>query len=151
MKIQGSIEINAPRNKVIEYFSNPEYLKEYQDGFVSKELISGNFGQNGAVSKMLYQTGKRKMTLVETIINNDFPESFDAHYHHKFMDNTMKCYFQELDSSTTKYSYEVEYTRINWFLPKLMALLFPSIYRKQIEKWVRQFKHFVENQMQIQN
>ncbi|WP_155210777.1 hypothetical protein [Fulvivirga aurantia] len=48
MKINGSIEIMKPRDKVVHFFREPKYLSEYQDGFVRKELISGEKGQKGA-------------------------------------------------------------------------------------------------------
>lgn len=146
MKFKGSIEINKPITLVKQLFADPSNLKEYQDGFVRKELVSGEEGENGAVSKMYYQYGKREMELTETITNNKLPDSFEAFYHHKHMDNTMKCYFKALDTERTQYDYEFEYVRINWFMPKLMAILFPSMYRKQGEKWMRQFKEFVEKQ-----
>ena len=144
MKFSGSKDINKSRKKVVEYFKNPDYLKEYQDGFVRKELISGIAGENGAISKMYYKYGKREMELTETITNNNLPDVFEASYHHKHMDNTMKCTFTEINETKTRYDYEYEYTRINWFMPKLIAILFPGMYRKQGEKWMNQFKEFVE-------
>lgn len=146
MKIKGSLDINRPQSKVAELFADPDYLKEYQDGFQKKELVSGQMGQEGAVSKMYYKYGKRDMELTETITANRLPDSFEATYHHKHMDNTMKCTFVPLDDNRTRYEYEFEYTRINWVMPKLMAVLFPGMYRKQGEKWMRQFKEFVEKQ-----
>ncbi|MEL7002562.1 MAG: SRPBCC family protein [Bacteroidota bacterium] len=146
MKHQGAIEINKPREEVVEFFANPDYLKEYQDGFVKKELISGEKGETNAVSKMYYKHGKHEMELVETISKNDLPNSFEAHYHHKHMDNTMKCSFMALDDNRTKYEFEYEYTRIDWVMPRLMAILFPGMYKKPAEKWLRQFKEFVERQ-----
>ncbi|MDN5201688.1 SRPBCC family protein [Fulvivirgaceae bacterium BMA10] len=146
MKFKGSVEIAKSRDEVVKYFIDPKYLGEYQDGFVKKELLSGESGQNGAVSKMFYKYGNRDMELTETITANRLPDSFESSYHHKHMDNTMKCKFIELDDQKTRYEYEFEYTRINWFMPKLMAILFPGMYRKQGEKWMRQFKDFVEKQ-----
>jgi len=146
MKYKGSIDINKSREKVTELFINADNLNEYQDGFIKKELIEGNEDENGAISKMYYKYGKRDMILTETVIENNLPFSFEASYHHKHMDNTMKCTFTEINENQTQYKYEFEYTRINWVLPKLMAILFPSMYRKQGEKWMQQFKIFVEKQ-----
>ena len=146
MKFTGFVDIERPRDVVVSYFINPKYLGEYQDGFIKKELISGDTGEAGAVSMLYYGDDKRKMELRETIITNDLPNVFIAEYHHKYMDNSMKCEFQPLDDDRTRYKYEFEYTRINWIMPKLMAILFPSVYRKQGEKWMRQFKEFVEKQ-----
>ena len=144
MKYKGYIDINKPQNKVADLFSNPKNNKEYQDGFLKKELISGQSGKDGAVSKMYYKFGKRDMELTETIIANRLPDSYEAFYHHPHMDNTMKCRFLPLNDNRTRYEYEFEYTRVSWILPKIMVTLFPAMFRKQGEKWVTQFKEFVE-------
>ncbi len=146
MNFKVSIDINQPRDLVTQFWIDPNYLKEYQDGFIKKEPVSGVSGQTGAVSNMYYKMGKGRMELKETIVLNQLPDSFEGFYHHKHMDNTMKCTFTVLDESRTRYEMEIEYTRINWFMPKLMAILFPSMYRKQVEKWMKQFKTFVEKQ-----
>ena len=147
MKFKGFVDIDKPRDEVARYFADPAYLGEYQDGFVSKELQQGEEGQEGAVSRMLYKYGKRELELIETIKSNNLPESFEAFYHHKHMDNYMRCKFVPISDFTTRYEYEFEYTRINWLMPKLMAILFPGMYRRQGERWMRQFKFFVERQI----
>jgi len=146
MKFKGSIDINRPHNEVAILFADPANLKEYQDGFIKKKLIRGKEGEDGAVSKMYYKYGKRDRELTETITANRLPDSFESSYHHKHMDNTMKCKFVALSDNQTRYEYEFEYTRISWFMPKLIAILFPSVYYKQGEKWMKQFKEFAENQ-----
>lgn len=146
MKFNGSLEIAKPRDEVVKYFVDPNYLGEYQDGFIKKELLTGEQGKDGATSKMFYKYGSRDMELIETITANRLPDSFEASYYHIHMDNTMACKFIELDDQRTRYEYEFEYTRINWFMPKLIAILFPGMYRKQGEKWMKQFKEFVEKQ-----
>lgn len=73
MKFSGSLDIEKPREEVVKYFADPAYLGNYQDGFVSKELKSGEQGQNGAVSKMMYKYGNRDMELTETITRIGFP------------------------------------------------------------------------------
>ncbi|MBT8319112.1 MAG: SRPBCC family protein [Gramella sp.] len=146
MKIKGYIDINKSRDAVVKYFADPRYLAEFQDGFIEKVLISGEEGKQGAISEMYYKQGKKKMVLTETIIDNQLPEYFESNYSHKHMDNTMKCEFTELGQNITRYNYEFEYTRINWIMPKLISILFPGMYRKPAEKWMLQFKEFVEKQ-----
>lgn len=146
MKYKGSIEINKPKAQVAALFASPDSLKEYQDGFVRKELLRGQEGKDGAVSKMYYEFGKQKMIMEETIVKNLLPDSFEAFYHHKHMDNTFKCTFTTIDANTTQYVYEYEYTRISWIMPRMMAILFPGEYRKQGDKWMQQFKEYVERQ-----
>ncbi|GAB5399676.1 MAG: hypothetical protein Aureis2KO_12610 [Aureisphaera sp.] len=146
MKFNCSVEINQPQQKVAELFANPAYLGEYQDSFISKELLQGEEGQNGAISKMLYKQGKGQMELTETILENDLPHSFVGHYHHKHMDNTMRCEFTPLSESSTRYVSEIEYTAFRGFMPKLIAKLFPGMFKKQVQKWLDNFKVFAENQ-----
>ncbi|MCG8697069.1 MAG: hypothetical protein MI922_03375 [Bacteroidales bacterium] len=146
MKFKGSVDIQKPQSEVAALFANPKYLKEYQDGFQRKELVNGLQGEEGAISKLYYKYGKRDMELTETITTNNLPNSFEAFYHHVHMDNTMKCKFIPLGDKLTRYEYEFKYTRFSWVMPKLMSVFFPSMFRKQGEKWMRQFKEFVEKQ-----
>ena len=144
MKFNGSIEINKPLDKVVELFLDQNNLKEWQEGFVSKKLVSGTDGQKDAVSKIQFKQGKREMELTETITNNNLPHSIEAFYHHEHMDNSLKTSFTAISESVTKYEIDGEYIAFRGFIPKLMAKLFPSIFRKQAEKWVHNFKRFVE-------
>lgn len=146
MKFKCIVAINRSKDVVAKYFENPDYLIEYQDGFLGKELVSGTHGENGAVSKMLYKMGKGQMELTETIIENNLPHSFYAQYQHKHMDNTMLCKFIELDANNTQYISEIHYTKFRGFMPKLMAFLFPSMFKRQVDKWLLNFKNFVEKQ-----
>lgn len=146
MKFKIHIDIDKPQQVVVDYFANPEYLGEYQEGFIKKEHISGEEGQDGAVSKMYYTFSKGEMEITETIIKNNLPESFEGFYHHKHMDNTLRTSFIKLDDNRTRYEAEGEYTRISWVMPRLMAILFPGMFRKQVYKWMENFKNFVEKQ-----
>ena len=148
MKFETSIEIEAPREIVCAYFSNPKYLGEYQDGFVSKTLLEGAEGEKDAKSLMHYKQGKRSLELTETILENQLPDLFSGFYHHVHMDNTMTCRFSEISENRTLYRSEFEYVRISWVMPKLMFMLFPKMFKKQGEKWMIQFKEFVEKEYQ---
>lgn len=148
MKHTGHIDINQEREVVVWLFADPENLKHYQDGFIKKETVSGEAGQTGAEAMMFYRHGKHSMELKETIINNGLPDSFEAHYHHKSMDNTMVCRFEDLGGGKTRYHYAYEYTRIDWVMPKLISILLPSMYKKPAEKWLAQFKSFAEKHQQ---
>ena len=145
MKFTRTIDINRPKDEVANLFADPKYLGNYQDNFISKELISGNEGENGAMSRMLYKMGKSEMELIETIIENNLPDSFFAEYHHKHMDNTMLCRFESLNENTTRYNSEINYTAFRGFIPKTMALFFPNVFKKQVSKWLVNFKNFAES------
>lgn len=146
MKFTCSVVINKPKNIVADYFINPDYIGEYQEGFVKKELISGSTSKEQAVSKLYYKNGKRKMELTETILQNDLPNAFKAFYFHTHTENTMQSNFIAIDENTTEYTATIEYTAFKGLVVKTMAFLFPNFFKKQVEKWLSNFKIFVEKQ-----
>ena len=146
MKFNGSIDIKLPREKVVELFTDPNNLKEWQDGFVGLEVLSGEEGADGSKTKLFYQTGKRKMELIETITANRLPDAFEAEYHHVHMDNTLKVTFTALSENETRYDIEGEYTAVRGFVPKILMKLFPGMFKKQPQKWMDNFKAFAERQ-----
>lgn len=145
MKFICTVHINKPQQVVADFFADPTYLKEYQEGFQKKELLSGNAGEVGAVSKLYYQNGKRKMELEETIIKNDLPNEFLAEYFHTHTENTMRSTFTPISTTETRYDAEIHYTKFKGAIVKIMAFLFPSFFKKQVQKWLHNFKVFVEN------
>jgi uncharacterized membrane protein len=145
MKFNCSVTINAPLDKVLDLFVDTENLKEWQDGFLGMEHLSGPPGEPGAKSRITYQAGKRKIDLIETIHVNNLPEEFTALYEAQTMVNTMTSRFVELEDGITRYDAFVEYSRFNGFMPKLMAMLMPGVFRKQTLKWLLQFRDFVES------
>ena len=144
MKFTCFVDINLPIHEVIERFDNEENLKEWQDGFIGIEHIEGVKGEVGAKSNMTYKIGKKDMVLTETILVKNFPHEFTGLYEAKEMVNTMKNTFQPLSENQTRYSSEIEYTQFNGIMVKLMATLMPFIFKKQVQKWMNQFKAFAE-------
>ncbi|MFK8046541.1 MAG: SRPBCC family protein [Crocinitomicaceae bacterium] len=139
MKYSCSIEINSPIEKVIKQWQDENHFKEWQDGFQSIELINGEKNAENSKSKIVLQQGKRRIELIETIIANDLPAAKKASYEHIHMTNTQTSRFEKLEDNKTRYISEVEYTQFNGLMPKLMAKLFPGMFKKQSEKWMKQF------------
>ncbi len=144
MKFTCSVEIDQPIKRVIQLFDNPANMKEWQDGFVSMELLSGVRGKVGAKSRLLYKSGKHVVELIETIQVKNLPQEKTALYEHKHMVNIMSNYFTALGTDKTKWEVVIEYTKFIGFFPKLMALLMPGVFKKQTQKWLDQFKKFAE-------
>ena len=144
MKFECSTEINAPIEKVVALFNDPGNFKEWQDGFISYEPISGSPRQVGAKSKITFINRKHKMELIETIQVMNLPAEMTALYEHEHMMNTLINSFSELPGQKTRYTTNIGYIKFNGFMPRLMAWLMPGMFRKQSQKWVDQFKAFVE-------
>ncbi|OUR91040.1 hypothetical protein A9Q87_11220 [Flavobacteriales bacterium 34_180_T64] len=142
MKFTCSVNIKAPLNLVTQIFEDPEQQKHFQDGFISKIHISGNKGNKGAVSQLNY----KKLELIETIIENNLPNEFRALYEHKHTTNTMYVKFIPIDDYNTQYFTEIEYTKFNGFIINILVTIAPSLFKKQVQKWLNQFKLYVESQ-----
>ncbi|MFD2824771.1 SRPBCC family protein [Lacinutrix iliipiscaria] len=142
MKFTCSTDINAPRDKVVSIFLNPEKQHHFQDGFISKELLSGTLNTVGAQSKMTY----KKLELLETIQINKLPNEFQGLYEHKHTTNTMNVKFIPLSDEKTRYVSEIHYIKFNGFIINLMVKLFPKLFKNQVNKWMFQFKRYVESE-----
>ena len=144
MTFSCSVDINAPIGTVVSLFDNIGNMKKWQDGFKSHEHISGIPGTAGAKSKLVYDTGKHVIELTETIQNKQLPKEMTALYEHTHMVNTLTTSFTELPGGKTRYTTTIDYTKFIGFMPKLMSILMPGVFKKQAQKWADQFKVFVE-------
>ena len=144
LKYTTSIIIHAPIDFVVAYFENPQYLGFYQDGFVGKDLLSGEQGQELAVSNMHYKIGDRKMVIKETILDNQLPAYFEALYEHKDMDNNFIAEFEAINEEETRYTVTIEYFRARWGGPRLLLKFFPKKMKQMSDKWMYNFRDFVE-------
>jgi len=142
MKYTNEIIIDAPRAKVVELFEDPANIKEWQPGFISMEVISGKPGQEGSKTKMRYKMGKRDVEMIETITVNKLPEEFSGTYEAKGVYNLVNNYFEELPDGKTKY-WSISEFQFKGFM-KLIGFLFPGAFKKESQKYLVQFKEFVE-------
>jgi len=141
MKFLCKVDIDLPRSEVIPIFDNPENMKFWQDDFISFEHLTGEPGTSGATSRVKY----KRVELIETIIERRLPEAFHGSYEGSWGKNVMYNYFEETGTQSTRWTAEVEYTEMNNFMMKFMGKFFPSMFRKQTQKWMDQFKTFAEN------
>lgn len=143
-KFTCEIHIERPRELVVEVFSNEEHFPNFQEGFQKIERLEGAPGEQGSTAMVYYQMRGSDVVLKETILQNNLPFNFAASYHHKHMDNHMVSRFDELGDGTTLYTAEVEYTAIRGFMPTLISWIYPGFFKKQVEKWMQDFKAYLE-------
>ena len=146
MKYICSIQINAPLETVVALWEDEAHFKEWQDGFKSITHLEGTPNTKGAKSKIVLND-KQRIELIETILSNNLPHEKVALYEHVHMTNTQTTRFKTLDDQTTLYISEVEYLKFNGWMIKLIAKFFPGKFKGQSQKWMDQFKSFVENRV----
>ena len=142
MRYQLESSINLPRDRVIELFDSFENLKEWQEGLVSHEHLSGEPGQPGAKTKLLYDMGKRRLEMIETIITRNLPDEFSGTYDAKGVHNIVRNYFYD-QGETTRWVLDSDFRFHGWM--RLMSLFMPSsMFKKQTRKTMDAFKQFAE-------
>lgn len=137
--------INAPIEKVVALFDNPDNLKEWQPGLQSFKLIEGKQSEVGAKSELKFKMGSREIEMIETITVRDLPREFSGTYEESSVFNVVKNYFEKVDAYTTKYVNYNEFQFNNLFM-KLMGFLMPGMFKKTSQEYMENFKKFVESQ-----
>ena len=142
MHYSVSVEINLPRDRVIELFDNPDNISKWQPSLLSFKHLSGELGQPGATSELIYKMGKRDIVMIETIIERNLPQSFAATYTTKGVWNQVANHFAEQDGKTTWTINTV--FKCTGFL-RVMAFFMPGMFKKQTTADMLRFKYFTEN------
>ena len=139
-----TIAINLPRDKVLEMFGNRDNLYAWQPGLESFEHVSGDPGQPGARSKLVYLNGQRRIELIETITVRDLPTEYSACYESEIGRNEIQNRFIELGPEKTRWESTVHYD-FSGVMMKMMGLLAPGTFRKQNLMFMNYFKAFCED------
>ena len=141
MKLQYTqqIEIDRPLDKVIKVFVNRDLLPQWQPGLISSEQIA--HGRQPGY-KLLYQFGKRKMVMTETILRNELPPHYDASYKMKSLYNEVHHTFESIDTFRTRWT-----CHTTFHFKGLMNLIVPFMkHNFQQQSWImmKNFKGFCE-------
>lgn len=143
MKFTTEITINKNIDKVIELFDNADNMQHWMEGLKSFEQLSGEPGQVGAKAKLKFQMGKREIEMVETVTVRNLPDEFSGTYDAQGVHNIVKNKFVNLGEDQTKYITENEFQFKGGM--KIIGFLFPSAFKKQSLKYLKDFKNFVES------
>lgn len=144
MKYAVHIDIDRPIKEVVEKFDNPNNLKKWMEGFQSIEPISGPPGQVGSKSKIVFQMGKRRMEMQETILTRNLPHELAFVYNVNGMNNIVRNKFESLGENKTRVINDQEF-QFKGFM-KVMGWLIPGVFKKQSMKYLVAFKKFVESE-----
>ena len=147
MKYSHEIIIDLPREKVIEIFKNPESGFKWMEGLQSVDLLSGNQGEEGARSKMVFKSKKRTVEMEEKITKVDLPDMMNFVFTAKGVTNWNDNRFDPIDGDKTKW------VQSNVFkfkgMMNIIAFLMPGAFKKQSLKYMNDFKVYAENGVDV--
>ena len=92
--------------------------------------------------KLVFEMGKRKIEMIETITVKDLPREFSGTYDAKGVHNIVKNFFEPISDFKTLYITEQEF-QFSGFM-KVIGFLFPGAFKKQSMKYLEDFKEFVD-------
>lgn len=144
------IEIDLPRDRVVELFDNPDNLFKWQTGLQSFELLAGEAGQPGARSKLVFKNGKQTVELIETVTERNLPDEFNGTYEWNSGKNTLRNRFIEIGPERTRWESTCDY-EFSSLLLKLMGFLAPGMFRKQNQSFLENFKAFCEQGQDVRD
>ena len=143
MRYTLEMDLDIPRDKVIEYFDNPDNLPKWQPTLISFDHMSGEPGQAGAKTQLKYKMGKREVEMIETIVTRNLPDEFTGTYEAKGVWNEVINYFHEIDDGQrTRWVFETEFKCSGMI--RIMAFFMPGMFRKESLKNMERFKEFAE-------
>ncbi len=135
--------IRLPRRRMVELFDDPDNLPKWQPSLQSFELISGEQGQPGAKSRLVFDTGKRGMEMIETITVRNLPDEFSGIFETKGVKNISRHFFFEDGPEQTRWVNENEFYFSG--MMKIVALFMRGAFPKQTDAFMEQFKTFAED------
>lgn len=154
MKYTLSIEIARPRQDVVDLLSDPAQMPKWLRGLLLHEPVNGVHGQLGTTSRVVFQMGKQRMEATETITRVDpadlcaIPTSVVVHYDREIVGGGMWQAQRDriIDAGPNKTLWESETEfRFDGLAMRLIALLMPSMLRKQSKQHMEDFKAFAEH------
>lgn len=143
MKYSCFETIDLPRETVIQLFDNTDNLAKWQEGLESFVHKSGDFGQPGSKYDIVIVQGKRRIEMVETIVERALPDRFAATYEAKGVWNLVENAFVDRGEST-EWRLDTEF-KCTGFI-RLMTWVAPGLFRKQTAKMMANFKRFAEGE-----
>lgn len=150
MKYTTSIEINRPIDEVVAAFDNPDNLPKWMPGLKSFTHLSGEPGQPGAKSSLVFMRGNREMEMIETITVRNLPKQFSGVYEAPGVFNQVDGSFEAIDENRTLYTQDQTFiaSGIKGLPIKIMGIVAKGAFKKESMKYLENFKALCEGTLQ---
>jgi len=140
MKFKLELTIKKPLTDVWNIFDGTDNLNKWQPALKNIELISGESGQTGAVSKLTYEENEREYSLTRKILRREEHHRLDSAFAH----NTDRNTFSELSPDETLWVFETEY-KFKTAIMKIVGTLKKKNFVIRAQRDMERFKEFVED------
>lgn len=144
MKMKHQQIIDASPDFVWAMFDNPDNLSRWQPTLKSFTHKSGEPGQPGAVSELVYDENGKKVVMTETVTERRKPHFMAGTYDNARANSLIVNHFEAIDDETTRF---VCYSNMHFKgIMKIMSLFVANSIRKRVEADLNRFKLLVESE-----
>ena len=142
MKYKLTLEIECPRDQLVEFYIDPENWSQWQKKLVRYELINGKDRVVGAKTKIINRFRKKDIEIMETIEVMDIPVKYTCIYEAPGAWNRVENNFIALDENRTLWEFESEF-KCSGIL-KILTIFMPGMFRNASLNEMQAFKGFAE-------
>jgi hypothetical protein len=145
MQYTTYIDINLPLDAMLALFDNAQNRPLWQPELRKMTHISGNIGQVGAKTEMVFYIMARNSVMIETITERNLPHSFAAVYTMKGIQNTIQNRFEALSETQSRWTVESEF-KFSGMMAFVSGML-EGVFKRQTDDFCKNFKAFAEKQV----
>ena len=142
MKLNFEQTIDASLRTVWAAFNASSNKRRWQQNFESYTHMSGDPGQQGAISELTFNENGKMMVISETITESRAPDFLSAIYESKYSSTIIVNHFESIGESTTRWTAWCNFA-FKGFM-KIMAPFIAGTIRKRTEDDMHRFKLLVE-------
>jgi len=142
MRYTSSIVIQKPIDQTVKDFRNYKNMKHWQKDLVRIKHLNSDNEENGTISELIYNIDNREISLIETIIFEDFPEIINITYDSERFYNIQENTFEALSKDCTKWTSKNEF-KLSGFIKIIGIIKFFSV-RNRFNRYMQSFKAFTE-------
>jgi carbon monoxide dehydrogenase subunit G len=143
MKYTCEVTIGLPRDRVVELFDNPDNMSKWMPGLQSFEHLTGEQGQPGATSRLVFDQGGKRVEMIETIVSRTLPDEFSGTYETEGVKNSLVHRFHEDGPEKTRWVSETEFEFSGKM--KMMAPMMKGAFKEQTQEYMDRFRMFAES------
>jgi uncharacterized membrane protein len=142
MKFSSEIEIDAPIEKVVKLFIDPEQMKKWVRELESFETVYGKSRHLGSKAILKLIVDEKGVEVIETVTVRNLPYQFTGKYEAEEMDYSADNRFEDLGNDRTRYVVDLEF-KFRGML-NLMGDAMKRSFKKRSEQQLNDFKIFAE-------
>ena len=143
MKYTCKLVINLPRERVVELFDDPDNLTQWMEGLQSFEHLSGDPGQPGAKSRLVFDRGDGEtFAMIETLTRYNLPDEISGTYETDGVRNVIENLFIKDGRNRTQWIAHNEF-QFGGFM-RIASWFMRPLFKRQSLTIMRGFKVFAE-------